>query len=118
AEVETQADDREQRNGRDMQEPRTAEGASDAEARRDRVQPLREVDLAVEERVEEVEARNPGGNGSAERPRLPRQAAGDRHPGAERSQPVDGAEPEVAQPREALQVRVDDEADDRDRREP
>src|SRR5690349_23966578 len=39
----------------------------------------------------------------------------DRHPGADRREAVGGAEPEVAEPREALQVRVHDEHRDRDR---
>ena len=101
-----------------MQDARAGERAALAEPRRPGVQPLLAVDVDVEERVEEVEAGDPRGDRGAERPRLPRQLALDRRPGADRREPVDRAEPEVAQPREPLQVRVDDERDDRDRREP
>src|SRR5262249_9238216 len=85
---------------------------------RSRMQALRTIDLLVEERVEEVEACNPRRHGQPENPRLPRQLAGNRDPGADRRKPVDGAEPEVTEPRKPLQVRVDDEADHRDRPEP
>ena len=39
------------------------------------MQALLPVDLDVEQRVEEIEACDPGGDGAAERPRLPRQVA-------------------------------------------
>ena len=55
---------------------------------------------------------------AAELPRLERKLSRDRDPRADRRETVDGAEPEVAEPREPLQVRVDDEADDRDRPQP
>ncbi len=93
-------------------------GAAHAEPRDDRVQTLPPVDLLVEQRVEEVEARHPERDRGAEHPRLPRQLAGDRHPGADGRETVHRAEPEVAQPGESLEVRVDDEADDGDRPEP
>ena len=76
------------------------------------------VDLDVEQRVEEVEAGNPERDRAAQRPRLPGNRPGDRRPGADRREPVDRAEPEVAEPGPALQVRVDHEAGDRDRPEP
>ena len=79
---------------------------------------MRAVDLEVEERVEEVEAGDPARDRRAEHPRLPRQLAGDRDPGADRREPVDGAEPEVREPGEALQVRVDHEAGNGDRPQP
>ena len=75
--------------------PRAPEDAALAQARRPRVEPLRAVDVGVEERVEEVEAGDPDGDGAAEHPRLPRQVSADRHPGADRREPVDRAEPEV-----------------------
>src|SRR5712691_991468 len=82
------------------------------------MQAFRAVDLDVEERVEEIEARHPERDGGAEQPRLPRQVVRDRDPGADGGEAVDRAEPEVAEPREALEVRVDDEARDRNRPEP
>ena len=83
------------------------------------MQPLATVDLDVEERVEEVEAGDPERDGAAEHPGLASgKLARDRGPGPDGREPVDGAEPEVAEPREPLQVRVDDEADDRDRPQP
>ena len=101
-----------------MREPSTEEGASDAEPRDDRVQSLPPVDLLVEERVEAIEAGDPERDCGSEHPGLPRQAARDRHPGADRREAVDRAEPEVAEPGDPLEVRVDDETDDRDRPEP
>ena len=98
-----------------------AGGPKDAplpEARGHRLQPLHAVDLDVEQRVEEVEAGDPERNRAAERPGLPRDRAGDRRPGADRREPVDGAEPEVARPGPALEVRVDHEPHDRDRPKP
>ena len=82
------------------------------------MQALATVDLDVEERVEEVEAGDPGRDRGAERPRLPGKLAGERDPGADGREAVDRAQPEVREPREALQVRVDDEAGDGDRPEP
>ena len=101
-----------------MREPRREERAAHAEARRRRVQPLRAGRSRRRRARRRVEAGDPERHGGAEHPRLPRQVAGDRDPGADRREAVDGAEPEVAEPREALQVRVDDEADDRDRPQP
>ena len=51
----------------------------------------------------------PGGQG---------EVAGDRDPGAHRREPVDGAEPQVRDPGEPLQVRVDHEPGHRDRPQP
>jgi hypothetical protein len=82
------------------------------------VQALLDVELAIEQRIEQVEARDPDRDCRTERPRLPRQAAGDRNPGTDRREPVDEPEPDMAQPREALQVRIDDEPDERDRPQP
>ena len=104
----------EERDRRQVQRAGAGERTTLAEPRRPRVQPLFAVDLRVEERIEEIEAGNPGGDAAAERPGLPRQLTLDRGPRAHRRQPVDGAEPEVAEPREPLQVRVDDEGDDGD----
>src|SRR5262249_34852946 len=92
--------------------------AAYAELGDDRVQTFPPVDLLVEERVEEVESRDPEGDGSAEHPRLPGEPARDGDPGTDRREAVDRAEPEVAEPGDPLEVRVDDEADDRDRPEP
>src|SRR5439155_25591950 len=108
----------EQGNRSEMEGARRAEGPALAEAHRDRRQPLRAVDLEVEQRIEQVEPGHPERDGAAERPRLPRDRAGDRRPGPDRGEPVDRPEPEVAEPGPALQVRVDDEARDRDRPEP
>ena len=83
------------------------------------MQPLGPVDLDVEQRVEEVEARRP-----TSRPRAPSvHACQGRSPriathAAHRREPVDGAEPQVREPGDALEVRVDDEADHRDRPQP
>ena len=78
------------------------------------MQALRAVDIAVEERIEEVEAGDPQGDGAAERPGFPRQRVRDRRPRAERREPVHGAEPEVGKRAPALQIRVEHEARDRD----
>ena len=79
---------------------------------------LAPVVVEVVERVEEVEAGDPEQHRAAEHPRLPRSLAGDGEPGADRSEPEARAEPEVAEPRESLEVRVDEEHRDRDRPEP
>src|SRR5262249_10619778 len=118
SDVEAESGGNETDHRRGMREPRAVEGTADAEAGHDRVQPLAPVDLLVEERVEEVEDRHPERDGSPEHPRLPGKLSGDRHPGPDRRQPVDRTQPEVAEPRVALEVRVDDEADDRYRPEP
>src|SRR4029079_16909118 len=101
-----------------MREPRAEERPAHAEPRDDRVQPLAPVDLLVEQRVEEVEAGDPERDGGSEHPRLPRQLARDGDRGAHGCEAVDRTEPEMAEPREPLEVRIDDEADDRDRPEP
>ena len=80
--------------------------------------PSCEVVREVEEGVEQVESRNPQALGRKERPRLPRRLPGHREPGTERREARTRAEPEVAEPRHALQVRVDDEHRDRNRPEP
>src|ERR1700753_781274 len=100
-----------------MRETRSEKSALHAEPRHDRMQPLAPVDLLVEERVEEVEARDPEGDGYSEHPRLPRQLAGDRDPRTDARETVDRSQPEVTRPRVPLEVRVDDEADYRDRPE-
>ena len=97
---------------------RPPEGGRNAVAGRHGVQPLGAVDVEVEERVEEVEARDPESDGAAERPGLPRKRVRDRGPGTERREPVHGAEPEVRERAPALQIRVEHEARDRDRPEP
>src|SRR5439155_25475332 len=89
-----------------------------AESRRERVQPLLAIDLEIEQRVEEVEARHPERDCATERPRWPRQPSGDRDPGADRREAVDGPEPEMREPGPALQVRVDDERSNGNRPEP
>src|SRR5581483_1070314 len=89
-----------------------------AEPHRPGMQALLAVDVDVEERIEEVEARHPGCDRAAERPRGPAQIASDRGPRSDRREPVDGSEPEMAEPRVPLEVRVDDERGDRDRPEP
>src|ERR1051326_4781820 len=93
-----------------MEEPCAEERAALAEAHRDRLETLLPVDLDVEQRVEEIEPGNPERDRATQRPRLPRDRPRDRRPGPDRGEPVDRAEPEVAEPRPALQVRVDHEA--------
>jgi hypothetical protein len=70
------------------------------------VQAVAPVDVDIEERVEEVEAGHPRSDRAAELPRLERKvpviATSPRH----RRQTVDGAEPEVAEPGDALEVRI------------
>ena len=73
--------------------PRAERRRRDAEPRRPRVEADREVVLAVEERVEQVEAGDPEADRAAEGPRLPRQLARDGRPGA------DGREAERARAR-------------------
>ena len=118
ADVEAQPSRRKQPDRRHVEEPRARERSASAEAGRDRVKPLRPVDIHVEEGVEEIEACDPARDGAAERPRLPRELTGDRSPRAHRRQPVDDAEPDVAQPGPPRQVGIDDEAGERDRPEP
>src|SRR5207244_5112418 len=99
-------------------EPRTEEGAAHAESRDDRMQTLGTVDVDVEQCVEEVESGHPARDRSAEQPRLPGKVIRDRDPRADGCKTVHDAEPEVAEPREALEVRVDHEAGDGNRPEP
>src|SRR4051794_2065246 len=91
--------DREQAgDGRGMRETSAEERPAHAEPRDDRMQALPTVDLLVEERVEEVEARDPERDGGAEQPGLPRQLPGDCDPGTDGREAVDRTEPEVAEP--------------------
>ena len=76
-----------------MHGARAGEDAAHAEPRRPGVQSDLEVVLAVEQCVEEVEARDPEAHRAAERPRLPRELAGDRDPRADGRQAETGAEP-------------------------
>src|SRR5437764_1325396 len=94
------------------------ECAADAEACRDGVQTLARVDLDVEQRIEEIEPGDPGRDGRAENPCLPRQSAGDRDPTAHRRKAVGDTEQNVTEPGPALQVRVDDEQNERNRPQP
>ena len=118
ADVEPEPRGGEQRDRAEMVQAGAEEDAALAEAHRPRVQSLLPVVLDVEERVEEVEARHPERDRAAERPRLPRQLAGHRHPRADRREPERDAEPRVAEPGDPLQVRVDDEQHHRHRPEP
>ena len=102
----------------DVHHGRAREHAALAEPGRPRMQADLPVVLQVEQRVEEVEAGDPEGNRGAQRPRLPRKLTGDGHPRANRGQPERRAEPEVAEPGEALQIRVDDEHANGNRPEP
>ena len=103
---------------RHVEHARPAEDAALAPAHGPRVEPLRAVDLHVEERVEEVEAGDPERHGGTEQPGLQRQLAGDGNPAADGRKAVDGAEPEVREPGVALEVGVDDEPRDGDRPQP
>src|SRR3954454_14695587 len=98
-----------------MEDSSAEERPALAEADRDRLEPLRPVDLEVEQRVEEVEPGHPERDRAAQHPGLPWNRPGARRPGTHRSEPVHGPEPEVPEPGPALQVRVDDEAGDGDR---
>ncbi len=118
ADVEPDADGGQQHDRAKVEQPCAPEDAALAEANRHRLKPLLTIDVQIEQRVEEVEARDPERDRAAEGPGLPRQLALDRSPGADRRQAVDGPEPQVAEPRPALQVRVDHEPDDGDRPEP
>src|SRR5579884_1591879 len=100
ADVEPDADGAEEHERREMQRARACERPTLAEARRPRVQALVAVDLDVEQRVEQVEPGDPCGDRRPERPCLPRERPLDRNPCADGREAVDGAEPEVAQPRE------------------
>ena len=82
-EVQTEPDGDKQRDRCDVQQPRAAERSLDTEPRGHGLQPLGEIDLSVEERVKEIEAGDPDGDGCAERPRFPREPTGDRDPAAE-----------------------------------
>ena len=73
---------------------------------------------SVEERVEEIEAATQSATAPPSAHACHGQLAGHRHPGADRREPERGAEPGVAEPRDPLQVRVDDEQHDRHRPEP
>ncbi len=118
ADGKSEPDRDETRDRRSVRDPRAEEHSADAEPRRDGVQPLLAVDVDVEQRVEEVEARDPERDRGAEHPRLPRELAGDRNPAPDRREPVHDPEPDVAEPGPALQVRIDDEAGDGNRPEP
>jgi hypothetical protein len=74
--------------------------------------------LQVEERVEEVEAGDPERDGTAERPGLPRQLSREGSPRTDRREPERGAEPQVAEPGDTLQIRLDDEERHRNGPEP
>ena len=91
---------------------------ADAEPRRPRVQTLGAIVLEIEQRVEEVETRHPARDGGTEHPRLPRQVAGQGDPRSDGRETDAGAEPDVAEPRDPLQVRVRDEHRDRNRPQP
>ena len=82
------------------------------------MQTFRTIDVDVEQRVEQVEPCDPERDRTAERPRLPRQTTRDRNPAANGSEPVDRAEPQMAEPGPPLEVRIDYEADHGDRTEP
>ena len=101
-----------------MERARTVEDAALAEAGRPRMQTFATIVVEVVERVEEVEAGDPEQDGGTEHPRLPRSTTGDGEPGADRREPEAGAEPEVAEPRVPLEVRVDDEHRHRNRPQP
>src|SRR6266508_5918650 len=107
-----------QRDCQQMEETRPPESAPNSEPNCDRVQALLAVDIAVEQRVEEVEPGDPERDSRPKRPGLPGQLAGHRYPGTHRREPVHRTEPEVAEPGEPLQVRVDDETGERDRPQP
>src|SRR6188472_738895 len=116
--VESGAGGGEQRDRAGVHRAGAAERPVHAESRGPRVETRRAIVVEVEQRVEQVEAGNPEAHRAPERPRLPRKLARDRHPGADRRQAEASAEPEVAKPRDALQIRVDDEQHDGDRPEP
>ena len=118
ADVEPDSREGEQQHGAGMHRTRTREDAADAEPRGPRVEPHREVVLAVEQRVEEVEPGDPQAHGAAEGPRLPRQLPCHRGPRAHGRKAERRAEPEVTEPGHALEVRVDDEHHDGDGPEP
>src|SRR5204862_3345764 len=67
---------------------------------------------------DQVDPRDPARLGAAERPRLPRKLPGDGDPAAHRRKPVRRAEPRMAEPRAPFEVRIDDEADERDGPQP
>src|SRR5439155_15680013 len=102
AEMEPEANRGEQGNRGRVGKARPPEETPLAESRRERVQPLLAIDLEIEQRVEEVEARHPERDCATERPRWPRQPSGDRDPGADRREAVDGPEPEMREPGPAL----------------
>jgi hypothetical protein len=81
------------------------------------VQALALVDLEVHGRVDDVEAADPQRDRPAEEERLPVERAGHGDPAAHRREPVHRSQERMAQPREALQVGVDDEPGDGDRPE-
>ena len=110
--------DRKADDGERVKSPGAEEDPTLSESHRPGVEPLPPVVLEVVEGVEEVESRDPAEHRGAQRPCLPRRGPGYREPRADRGEPETGAEPEVAQPCEALEVRVDDEHRDGDRPEP
>ena len=107
----------EEGDGACVGDPGDEEGRPDAEAERDRVQALAPVDLEVHRRVDDVEAADPERDGAAEQERLPVDGAGHRDPAADRREPVDRPQERMAEPGEPLEIRVDDEAGNRDRPE-
>src|SRR5213595_443278 len=117
AEVEPQADGDEQCDGARMRKTRPPEELPLAEPRSERMETLFAVDLEVEERVKEVEARNPERNGAAQSPSRPRKSPRDGNPGADRREAVHRAEPSVREPGPTLQVGIDHECRHGDRPE-
>ena len=94
------------------------EAACDPEIRGHRVDAVPNVALDVLRRVDHVEAGRPQHYREPEHPRRRvAQRRPDRSPSAGSRKPETQAQPVVAQRREALRVRIDEERDQRDRRE-
>ena len=100
-----------------MADARGPERGGDPEPGRHRVEPLPPVELDVLAGVEEVEPRDPHGDGEPEEPRRRLHRPAHRDPGAGRRRAVGEPEDPVGEPREALRVGVAHQEDERDRRQ-
>ncbi len=104
-------------NGDNVEDARAAKSPDNAEARSNRVEALRPINLQVVERVQHVETRYPASDRQPECTRRPGERLAKREPGSKRGQANRCSQPKVAEPGNAFQVRIDEEGDDRDRAE-
>ena len=91
--------------------------ASFTETRRQRLNALGAVDREIHQRVHDVEAGDPDGDGGEEQQCRPTDATGDADVGAQRRESVDRAEHEMRDPRDAFAKRIEQHAQAGDRKQ-